>query len=208
MNVILVIQKMPKDVPDEIIRTILGFLSFKDNTNNLFVSKKFCRIIGKGGIQLNQRQEVSMRIRMIRDVPRMVDFSNGEMTVRITDGRCIRRPGQKIHIIEGQVGVEFPGLKHIIVNELLLDEHMVQFDIFEHIKDRMLGGHLLPIKKVQLQIFDAGGAMQNITDHSPGGQLMPIKRLLLRFFNAELSLQILARFRDIHSSTYSRNGSD
>ena len=152
-SLFLAISKMPKDVPDDILRTVLGFLSFEDNMKNLFVNKKFSRVIEKSGNQL-PRQEVSMYIHNQRN---MVDFWNSKKTIRITDGPYSppdQLSHQKVLYIEGKVGVEFTGLKNIIVTQVQIRDGMAQFEaVFQRIKDRLLGGQVMSIKTVDLRLI-------------------------------------------------------
>jgi len=170
--------KMPKNVPDEILADIAGFLSFEDNTKNLYVNKQFHRVIEINGKKL-PRQEVTM---FIHDPPDMVDFSSRKKTDRLMDSEAFatrQKPDPYgIHVIEGSADVEFPGLNDIIVNEVEISDEMDEFEeTFERIMD-LVGGQLIPVKKVILCLIIGEN------DH----------------------MEELTRFRDIYSSTYLQQG--
>ena len=83
-------KRMPY-VPRDIMLDVFGFLSRKDLNDDLFISKGWYLFIEGAGKHLPQRQKITMDIHNspldIRNRlrPFMVDFSNGEKTIRLTD---------------------------------------------------------------------------------------------------------------------------
>ena len=60
-------------------------------------------------------------------------------------------------VVEGHAGVGFSGLKNIIVTEMAI-RNLAQFmETFQKIKDRLLGGQRMPVKKVVLDEVEEGG---------------------------------------------------
>ena len=136
--------KKPFIHPD-VLRTVLGFESRYDLTNNCqFVSKQWQKMIDRGGKGLDQLQALKMRTSYPYSNTYWVEFSNGEKTIRI-----IKEQEMKGAAV----------LKNNIVKQV---ETTNYYDLFEQFKRiTMVVGQKIPIARF---CYKANDQIQDLDD--------------------------------------------
>ena len=75
-----------KNIPDEVLTDILGFLPAIDLNNDVIVSKKWCKIIERRGKGLDHLQKLGVRFYNHENEPFWMELMNGQKTVHVAEG--------------------------------------------------------------------------------------------------------------------------